>query len=190
MLKLEWAKALFCLKCNGEMVRLPSMAYVSIYTYLAMKRIMHDNYTLRILITYDGLTYVLHSEGGREESSMPRVIHDKSNKRLAKNRNRLSLDRSDMQELAEGEEDSVIQTNVIRIPQTPGFTPRLHIPGPPKPKRLLGPKKNKNIPAEFDDGYLQMDVNSSSEASASSCTSRVPNRTLNDMFPSIYTEMI
>ena len=189
VLKLEWAKALFCLKCNGEMVRLPSMAYVSIYTYLAMKRIMHDNYTLRILITYDGLTYVLHSEGSREESTMPRMIHDKSNKRLAKHRNRLSLDRSDIQELAERDEDSVIKTNVIEVPQTPGFTPRLHIPGPPKPKRLLGPKRNINIPENFDDGYLQMDVNSSSEASASSCTSRVPNRTLNDMFPSIYTEM-
>ena len=55
-------------QCDGIPLILPTVAYVPIWTYFGINKIMKSSYTMRITVTYDGLTYVI---GGNENFHPP-----------------------------------------------------------------------------------------------------------------------
>jgi len=62
IIKLGWPQVNFRIHYGTIPISLPILAYAGLWQYHKIRKILKENYTLRILITYDGLTYVMFSE--------------------------------------------------------------------------------------------------------------------------------
>ena len=161
VLKIEWARALFHLRCNRDVVRLPKIAYMSIYGYMSMKKIMQHEFTLRVLVTFDGLTYVLKSQNSTNFGTQTRSISTTASL--------LDTYIETAESHRRTEEGHPI--NDPRSPRPPIKPRRLHITGP---VRIEQPTIRANIIPN-----TSTPTSRSYEAPLS----------INDMLPSVYTEM-
>ena len=62
ILELVWPTTTFRILHDSVEVKLPDVAYVSIWSYRRLKAILAEHHMERVLLTYDGLTYVLAKE--------------------------------------------------------------------------------------------------------------------------------
>ena len=59
VLHFLWSQATFKIMNNNLTVALPELAYVAIWSFRKLNRILKEKHMVRVLLTYDGLTYVL-----------------------------------------------------------------------------------------------------------------------------------
>ena len=57
-LELDWVNSDMVIKQEGQTIILPKIAYLPIYKYWAMKKILARNHGIRLIMTSDGMTYV------------------------------------------------------------------------------------------------------------------------------------
>lgn len=57
-LELGWDRSDMSIKQDGRTVHLPRIAYIPIYRYLLIKRLMNSTHGVRFIMTTDGMTYV------------------------------------------------------------------------------------------------------------------------------------
>ena len=57
-LELNWDRSDMTIKQDGQPVILPQIAYIPIFRYLKIKRLMNSTHGVRFIMTTDGMTYV------------------------------------------------------------------------------------------------------------------------------------
>ena len=56
-LTFDWTKSDLVIKQSGRFLKIPTIAYIPMYYYWKMKRMLANDYSARIIITHDGFSY-------------------------------------------------------------------------------------------------------------------------------------
>ena len=62
IMAIDWATEIFNITCDGITLTMPTVAYVSLWKYYKVAQIKKQSYVVRILITYDGVNYLLNED--------------------------------------------------------------------------------------------------------------------------------
>ena len=75
MFIIDWTANGIKVQCDGIPLTLPTAAYIPLWTYYGVKKIVKSSYTIRITATYDGLTYVLGTNDGFHDPRPEAIEH-------------------------------------------------------------------------------------------------------------------
>ena len=59
---IDWPTDVFQIYCDDILLTLPTLAYLSLWNYYQISKILKSRYLVRILVCYDGLTYLLSQD--------------------------------------------------------------------------------------------------------------------------------
>ena len=97
ILTIDWTRSSFIILHDNIPITLPSVAYVNAWTYRKLQPILSEKFTVRAILTYDGLCYVLpsfHDDGTTKttpHASKDETINEKGSKSHKKSKSRTSI---------------------------------------------------------------------------------------------------
>ena len=62
IMTIDWTNEIFDIMCDGITLTMPTLAYMSLWKYYKISQIQKHSYVVRVLIIYDGLTYLLNGD--------------------------------------------------------------------------------------------------------------------------------